>query len=235
MQSARYWNAGLDFQPAQWVGMTAARTSYCFATVNNVGAYASIGPLNFHGNAYESGQHSGESVGAAARVDFLDLRVDRFSGGRATTTGMVGERFGHHWTVDEFISESAGRYSADLGGGYSSNRLSFSAGQSVYWMPLLGRFQRALAVTISFHLPHDSAVTLANNVDPTGKLRFTAYGGSYLYGNLSNDSASARLCAADSSSRESCWINPACRFKARRYPWAARLCTPTAPECGSCE
>jgi hypothetical protein len=188
LQNSRYLNASLDFQPWRWTGMSAARTTYSFATVNSVGGSARIGPVTLHGSAFNSRHTTGEAFGASARLYFLEIRADRFVSPVATsTTFMVGERLGRHFSIDQFISESRGHYSVNFGGTYTSNRFAVSVGYQTFFMPLfVGRspFQRALAVTLSFRLPHDTAVTLQTNVDPTGKLRYGAYGSTFEYASL---------------------------------------------------
>lgn len=194
LQSARYLGGQVDIRPAQWLAFSGARTAYSFATVSSAGAYVAAGPLNFHGAVFNSGHTTGEAIGAGARLGFVDARVDSFkTRASMTTTGSLTERIGRRWHVAEFVSESGGRYSLSFGGGYASNRLSVDVSQQTYFMPLLGRFQQAAAVTLSIHLPHDSAATISTTLDPLGRVRYSAYGGTWLEGHGPGGSPASRV------------------------------------------
>jgi hypothetical protein len=192
LEDARYWNAALDLQPARWADINTARTSYYFATVNSAGASVQAGPFNVHGAMFDSQTTRGQSYGASARFWLFDLRSDRFQSRAGTsTTSMIGERILRRLEIQEFVSN---HNSFAAGGTFTSNLFVLSVSQQTYFMPLIPArpFQRSLSVQLSFRVPHDTAVTLATNVDPTGKLRYGAYASTFAYGNLATEPRRAR-------------------------------------------
>jgi hypothetical protein len=185
LQNSRYLNGQLDFQQ-RWAGFEIARTAYQFATVNSAGGFFLAGPIQFRASAFSSNGATGETAGATARISFIELRADVFkSRAGLNTTATISERIGRRWRFDESISESQGRYNVSPGFSFVSNRLTASVGYQTFWMPLLGQFQQAISAQISFHLPHDSAATIATALNPNGHLTYAAYGSTWIQGKLS--------------------------------------------------
>lgn len=192
LQGARYWNAQADYQGRR-MGLDVARTTYQTATVDSAGAAARLGPMGFHASAFWSQGNSGQSVGATAHVGFLQANLDGFISRFGTqTAGSVSESLGRHWRISQYLGQSAGHVTVNFGGGYTGNRFVANVGYQEFYMPaLIGQspFQRALTLTLSFHLPHDSAATLTANVLPTGAVEWGAYGGTFVAANASESEA----------------------------------------------
>ena len=181
LTNVRYWNYSFDLHPVRLVDFNASRTTYYFATVNSAGASMQAGPLNVHGAMFESATARGQSYGAGLRASIFELRADAFKARTGTVKNfMLGERITRKLTLQQFTD---GR-SFNLGGTFTSNYFALSVSQAEYFMPLnpARPFQRALALQLSFRVPHDTATTIATNLDPTGHLRYGAYASSFVYG-----------------------------------------------------
>jgi hypothetical protein len=194
LESAAVWNASASVAPDKHFSFSASRSAYLYAglrsTVDSAGASASVGPLQVHASAF-AGQSgaiatSGQTAGAAARFGPVDVRADYFlSRFGNSLAASVGEQITRRFSVREFLNESAGRYSANFGGTFTSNVASVDVGYNSYFFPGIGNrspFQSALSVTVSVQLPHSSRATLQTYVAPGGATRWGVYGGSFVQG-----------------------------------------------------
>jgi hypothetical protein len=192
LNSSRYLNGLADLEPARFLHFAAMHQNYFApqrATFDNLSAFTSFWHLTAQASALRGvsvGQKiTGESFGAGAHFAWLSEYSDFYRSGR--------QRFLTHTVLENFrrvrfsqtVTQSAGRNSFSFDGGYHGNSFSADVTHSVLFFVLNGRgFQQVLNVQVSFRVPHtDAAVNLGTNVDPTGRLRYTAYGSEYLYGN----------------------------------------------------
>jgi len=172
----RFNHASLDAgrQTFIWQGQHSTVTS------GNVSAWA--GPLDAHAGLYRSSLARGENTGAGLRLGLLTLRGDMFlSPGHRTLTGSVAEKLSRRWSLSQFITRSGNQTSVNFGGSYTSNLVTASLGYAQAFIPFANvPFQKVLSVTLAFQLPHGTSLNLATVAAPTGGVRWSSYGGTYV-------------------------------------------------------
>lgn len=152
------------------------------STVTSASATAWYGAFDSHASLFLSSLARGQNAGVGLHVGPLTIREDGyFSRGSRTFSSAVTERFTRHWSLSQFYTRSNGQSAVNFGGQYTSNFVTASLGYQQQFIPFSRvPFQKVLSIGLSFQLPHGSNLNIATVASPTGGVRWTTYGGSYI-------------------------------------------------------
>jgi hypothetical protein len=190
LENKPYYAGVIDYRPVHFLDVTAAHTTYVYKgeqiNVNSLGGSVTAGAMNFHSSLFESANSSGQDVGVGVYAWILDGGSDFFhsAGFPNIIFSHVTEHLSRRIMLSQFVTMSNGRTTISYGGGYISNALSVDVSYQTYYMPLFvgqSPFTQALSINIGIHVGSLSLHT-GTNLLPTGGLRWTVYGNSWLYG-----------------------------------------------------
>jgi hypothetical protein len=105
--------------------------------------------------------------------------------GEKTTllSGTVRENFSDRFSLLQLVSRTQGQTTFALGGDFTSNRLLLRANDQNLYLPFRPDrpFEQALALNASFRLAGPFQVTVASDVAPNGRLRYSLGASTYVY------------------------------------------------------
>lgn len=185
--------AVLDLQPVRQLHFSAMHQDIFWkeqrAQINSASASAAVGIFSVQASALmgDSAGHAvrGQSAGAGVRIGPVAFQTNVYqaNGERMLMQGAVEHL--RHWQASQSVSESAGHKSFAFGGGYQGNRFAISIGHSVEFLPFGGRnFQQVTSASVSLRLPHDSSLTMAACLLPTGPPLYSVSAGTFTHGPL---------------------------------------------------
>ncbi len=121
--------------------------------------------------------------------NFLEVNTNYFrskpQGGETTTvfSGTVREAFSSRFSLLQLISRTGGQTTFSFGGDFTSNRLMLRVDYQNIYLPFRPDrpFQQALAVNAAIRVTGPLQVTVASNVAPDGRIRYSIGASTYLY------------------------------------------------------
>jgi hypothetical protein len=200
-------NVEVTVRPLTGLGVMAARNGYAqpasaghpqrHGTVNQFLVNGLVGGTSASGAVYAS-----ESPGAGATG--LSFGLGRDFGRLLRTTvsllhsipnhgepvtmlvGTVHEGISQRLGLSQTVTHSDGNTTVSFGGDLISNFLSFGAEYQTVYLPFAdgNPFRQALMLHIRLQSIGNMQVNVDSHVDPTGAVRYTAYGSQYLFGGM---------------------------------------------------
>lgn len=146
--------------------------------------------FNFSGSATTSTSgslHTETESGSVSRNLFRSvsasgsvMRIATQDGSNTILIGTVREKISAHLTLNEGISSQSNSQNFTWGAQWISNRITFGIQQDVLYTPLAGGFNGSdysniWSVNVIAPMSHGVRVHLDSFVDPTGKMRYTAW------------------------------------------------------------
>jgi hypothetical protein len=121
--------------------------------------------------------------------NFLEVNTNYFrskpQGGETTTvfSGTVREAFSSRFSLLQLISRTGGQTTFSFGGDFTSNRLMLRVDYQNIYLPFRPDrpFQQALAVNAAVRVTGPLQVTVASNIAPDGRIRYSIGASTYLY------------------------------------------------------
>ena len=105
--------------------------------------------------------------------------------GAATTilSGTIREDFSSRFSFLQLISRTAGQTTFAFGGDFTSNRFQFRADYQNVYLPFrpMNPFEQALALNLMLRIAGPLQATVASNVAPDGRLRYSFGLSTWLY------------------------------------------------------
>jgi hypothetical protein len=197
-------NGRMEISPFDGFHLTAEHTNLLApmehgasiaAKENSLGGSESLGRLSLSANAYWSarqGLHaSGQDYSAGLRLFSNWLNVNESVSSTPAMSNlystMVVENLRPQLNLSEFITQSNGTTSINIGGHYIGRRFSASVGWNVQFLPFgtNAPFQKVLSMQVSFRLPHDNSVQVQTLTDSVGHARYALMGTNDIYGERS--------------------------------------------------
>jgi hypothetical protein len=167
---SQYFGAALSHSTTE-SNLSPTRT--VTSTGNSLGVNAQASIFSVDGSEYlgsTAGVHtSGQSAGAGVNSQFLTVRVSGYHAqGRTIETAIVTERF-ERFSLNQFVEKHA----VDLGGSYTGNTMSVSAGYQMTYLPILGTFEKTLVAQVTVQLPNALILQGSTLTTPDGKTRYS--------------------------------------------------------------
>ena len=127
------------------------------------------------------------------QVGMFTVREDfQHSGSQSIVTSTVTARLSRRIQLTGSANESHGRWSSSYGGQFTRNLATVSVSHSIQFLPLRG-FAQVLSASISLQLPHSASINASTVTLPTGQIKYSVYGGSYMQGPLAGSAQAAVL------------------------------------------
>ena len=156
------------------------------STVNSISAGANArgidgGATWFYGST--AGRTiEGKTAGGGVTAGLLSAHVNWYAATKQQAMSLtVAERLTRHISVNQFVT---GIHSVNFGGTYHSNTATVSGGYAMTFLPLLGRFDKVLNISLSIQLPRSIRFDGGTVTTPDGKTRWTAAMNEYAVGPL---------------------------------------------------
>jgi hypothetical protein len=210
-------NILVTLRPKPYASFTAGRQNFLqplsdgrgaiHGSVNQYLATLAVARFNLSAALFDSHVLGARSTGAsfsAGRKLFDRLQVNgnwlwnRPAHGRVLTSllGTFREIISPRLSLLQLVNNSQGRTSVSYGGEFVSNRVTIGVEYQTLYVPFLTGSQFKQAVVLNLHLrPFGNYQFNAGSyVAPDGTVRYTAYGGTFLYrGNLGGANASSSV------------------------------------------
>jgi len=193
------------YRPYRWLYLTGSHQNSVdpyaevpqTATINTVGAGAFLWKAHVSANAYNSKSAgivtNGFSVAAGRPVTrWLEVDGDLYRSRSAGSEGSqiedirMTEKITQALTITEYFTRSSGRNSLLVGGTYIGRYFSLSLNNNIDYSPFErsgheAGFQSFYSASLSFPFLHNSTAEFHANIDPDGKVEYTAAGGTTFY------------------------------------------------------
>ena len=163
-------------------------------SVNQYSATFSPGRLMMSGTFFDSSVMGMESRGAsfsAGRDVFSRLHVTgNYLWNRAGNTqsfssllGTFRETISPRLSFLQVVNYAQGQTTASFGGNFVSNRISVGIEYQTLYLPFLtgNQFKQALVLNFQFRPFGNYSFNAGSYVTPDGRVKYTAYGGTYMY------------------------------------------------------
>lgn len=188
LQNHRFYNLTNTYSPTKWASVYASHQNFSVenrnAVSDNIGASITAG--KFFGSISANGGSSGGIVttGESASVGVhLGPVFEQSMYFTSPTSGRLlshnfTEIIRHHLTLTQTISQSSQGNSYSFGGGYTTNRFSFSVNRSVELV--IGRgFESTTGFSLNFRI-HDTVINVQTVTDILGHASYAAWAESYV-------------------------------------------------------
>jgi hypothetical protein len=191
-QNSHLWNGTATFQTRHFAANLNDETLLLLTQRADVTS-ESISGQDWHFDAHagliqgRAGQinTSGRNVGVGIRLFDNKLLVHSeyyASKSSSIVSTSFSEIIRRKLTLVETETESGAQRNFDVGADYSTNAFSVGVTHNELFYPLLANpWQRTLSIHLSFRLPRNSAMNLATVALPNAKIRYSVYGGTYVY------------------------------------------------------
>lgn len=185
LQGQKYWIGAGTWSPVRLVRLDLSHFDYldlatsnsAAVSINSAFAFASFSLFNSlfggdttNGRGEVIGIRPVRTVSIQAGLFTSDSRLTRRSFETDTCTVNITR---HLFAMTGAVK--SGQWTGNFGGGYSSNRFSFSLAHSVAFVPYAGGFEQITSASVSVRLRNLSA-TFQNFLDPQNRMKFAAYG-----------------------------------------------------------
>ncbi|HEY2647041.1 MAG TPA: carboxypeptidase regulatory-like domain-containing protein [Candidatus Acidoferrales bacterium] len=206
-------NIRLELRPATNARIVISRNNYLSsfspneferATVEGLGASASLGGFQWNGSLFKSSTTIGNSSAADLGVRRMvtrhveagaDFLRSTYSKGTPTHSviGNIREILNSRFSVTQIISHNNGQTNVDFGGSFVSNLVTVNVDYQTLFLPFVpsagGQFKQVMVLSLHFQLPHGVQFNMDTDVTPLGQVRYTAYGSTYAYRGLGRSSS----------------------------------------------
>jgi hypothetical protein len=210
-------NILVTLRPKPYVSFTAGRQNFLQplsagrgairGSVNQYLATLAVARFNLSAALFDSQALGARSTGAsfsAGRSLFNRLQVNanwlwnRPAHGRVLTSllGTFREIISPRLSLLQLVNNSQGRTSVSYGGEFVSNRVTIGVEYQTLYVPFLtgGQFKQAVVLNLHFRPFGNYQFNAGSYVAPDGTVRYTAYGGTFLYhGNLGGANAPSSI------------------------------------------
>lgn len=178
------------------------------AAVDGLGVWTRLATVQLYGSLFQSsvGPERSTAIAVGTRRQLtrrLDVGLDYLHSTNAlgqsngTVVGSVREVLSSRLTLNQVITSGNGRTNVSYGGSFLSNFVTISVDYQTVFLPFVqygtNQFEQVLALGLHFQLPRGIQLNAETNVNPLGKVVYTAYASTYASRMMAQQSPGASI------------------------------------------